>query len=98
MTQHDGGPAFPRPATQYVPQTTTSAIPDPGQGRWYGSGGSYHDPGHTGMSIRDWLAGQAMGHVISASARANGGWSNELVAETCYRLADEMLKAREVKP
>jgi hypothetical protein len=48
-------------------------------------------PGETGLTLRDWFAGQA----LAASDWAN--WKtqdNALIARDAYRLADAMLAAR----
>ena len=45
---------------------------------------------HNGMTLRDYFAGQAL-----ASEDAEDWWKNpKLSAETCYVMADAMLKAR----
>jgi len=46
-----------------------------------------------GMSIRDYFAAKAMQSVQPGQI-----WSCEEIAVTCHRMADAMLKAREVKP
>lgn len=82
MTQHDGGPAFPRPAT---------FRPD----------GDWCDGPEYGLSIRDWFAGQALaGMDLKYGARQLGYPAEHArgAAEQAYVIADEMLKAREVKP
>jgi hypothetical protein len=58
-------------------------------------GGGHH---HSGMSLRDWFAGQVMAEMIRLSTDSDGGWSAENVAYGCYNLADAMLKARETTP
>lgn len=56
----------------------------------------------TGMSLRDWFAGQALvmsGPIIAAQV-ANGAPiedQSEYIANAVYRMADAMLKAREAK-
>lgn len=47
-----------------------------------------------GMSLRDWLAGQALTMLADPDFSA----SPEDTAKLVYRIADAMLKAREVKP
>jgi len=49
--------------------------------------------GHSGMSLRDYFAAQAMTGLLTAEIV--GEYSNEHVAEISYRIADAMLKARE---
>ena len=50
-----------------------------------------------GLSIRDYFAAAALQGLLS-SIQPNQVWSCEDVAVTCYRMADAMIKAREVKP
>jgi hypothetical protein len=55
-----------------------------------------------GMTLRDWVAGQAIGHIASYSmtdewARSGPEWRGAAASEA-YRFADAMIKAREVKP
>jgi hypothetical protein len=47
-----------------------------------------------GMTLRDYFAAQAMTGLLTAELV--GEYSNEHVAEISYRIADAMLKAREV--
>ena len=79
---NDGGPAFPRPASEYEPNGIRTdgkiaAVP------------------FTGMTLRDYFAGQALqgqAHRFdSPHAR------RELLAQDCYDIADAMLAARERK-
>ena len=51
--------------------------------------------GH-GMTLRDYFAAAALQGLL-ASIQPNQLWSGDDVAVTCYRTADAMLKAREVK-
>ena len=44
------------------------------------------------MSLRDWLAGQAL------AAMANNPWTANEVVYQCYHLADAMLVARQKGP
>jgi len=53
-----------------------------------------------GMSLRDWFAGQALNGW--AAGRNQDGWfceanHHDTVAESCYKYADSMLKARAAK-
>jgi hypothetical protein len=48
----------------------------------------------TGMSLRDWFAGQAITTMISKCEDRDGGWDAGAVAAGCYLLADAMLAAR----
>jgi len=54
----------------------------------------YH-PVDGGMSLRDWLAGQALGGL---SVGIEVTTTPEGVATRAYRLADAVLAAREEKP
>jgi hypothetical protein len=47
-------------------------------------------PGHPGMSLRDWFAGQAMLMCPTNS------WEVSEAAKYCYALADAMLKERNI--
>lgn len=62
---------------------------------------SHHSNGFystgNGMTLRDYFAAVALQGLLS-SIQPNQVWSCEDVAVTCYRMADAMLKAREVKP
>lgn len=57
------------------------------------SGGFYRSPG---MSLRDWLAGQALNAIVGNSGSVFPGqfapWSRH--AEEAYKLADAMLEER----
>ena len=46
----------------------------------------------TGMTLRDYFAGQALTGLLTAELV--GDYSNEHVADISYRIADAMLKAR----
>ena len=79
---NDGGPAFP---VQTLVTPTGEVMPVT----------VYHDV--TGMSLRDWFAGQALVGLLSLD-RPDASIVN--VAYTSYRFADAMLEARneEVAP
>ena len=50
-------------------------------------------PGRSGMSLRDWFAGQAlMGWVSDPEI---GGFDQDKIAAACYELADAFLAERE---
>ena len=52
-------------------------------------------PVPSGMSLRDWFAGQALsGSRHSKWERADDGETAEAVAKWCYRLADAVLAER----
>jgi hypothetical protein len=58
--------------------------------------------GSFGMTLRDWFAGQLIGHIAIYSmqdgwARSGPEWRDAAAGEA-YKFADAMLKAREVKP
>lgn len=100
--QKDGGPAFPRHATQYIPQPPAYSS----SGLAVRSGGPIGDLGAPGMSLRDYFAGQALagmsikdGGQLSVNDRARGHHRDvgRWYAEQAYVIADEMLKAREAK-
>ena len=57
--------------------------------------GNFFNVTDTGMTLRDWFAGQALQGILSSVER----WStrNELIAEACYQAADAMIAAREAK-
>lgn len=80
-TQDDGGPAFPQP------QGT-----DP-----HGSPYSAREiDGDSGMSLRDWLAGQSLSSM-------DYGWFGSStrireMAQEAYNIADAMLAARKEQP
>lgn len=73
---NDGGPAFPAPLAQDAWGDIIYS-------------GDEADQVPTGMSLRDWFAGQALPQV---DARSHG--TPDDVAKECYMLADAMLKAR----
>ncbi|WP_420137860.1 hypothetical protein [Sphingomonas sp.] len=49
---------------------------------------------HEGMSLRDWFAGQAMSHALSATASHDGCYNFEAAAHGAYEMADCMLAER----
>jgi hypothetical protein len=46
---------------------------------------------HTGMTLRDWFAGQALSSIADSNAVAGA----EATAINAYRIADAMLKERD---
>lgn len=48
----------------------------------------------TGMSLRDWFAGQALVGELSAWAGMDTSLSADMVADRAYQVADAMLAAR----
>lgn len=81
MSTNDGGPAFPQPCTEGGYSANSP----------YGIAGG-------GCSMRTYFAAKAMQAILHTSMRAagsDGSVSFDLVAAAAYRMADEMLKARE---
>ena len=54
-----------------------------------------HEVWATGMTLRDWFAGQAL---ISLIGNRHHAGSFKFMSELCYAVADEMLAAREAQP
>lgn len=46
-----------------------------------------------GMTLRDWFAGLALQGICASGPGSQ--WSNEMLAQEAYRLADAMLAQRE---
>ena len=88
----DGGPAFPVAADgAYIPDCDDPGAPPD---REY--------PGHPGMTLRDWFAGQALMGIIAKSPYKSGTLaemkeSGDIAARAAaaYDYADAMLKERE---
>ncbi len=85
-TSKDGGPAFPRPASE---------------GHHAHDGEHLHGYGEqSGMSLRDWFIGKANAALIVAlsATRGQDGYSDEAMIHEAARLAaisaDSMLAAR----
>ena len=51
-------------------------------------------PGYSGMTLRDYFAAAALQGMLASNEKGNSNF----FSETSYRIADAMLKAREVKP
>ena len=56
--------------------------------------------GHDGMSLRDWLAGQALAGVLGGTWNVGGVEKRNKVdnathAKWCYEMADDMITARQ---
>ena len=49
---------------------------------------------HPGMTLRDYFAAAALQGLLASNEKGNSNF----FSETSYRIADAMLKAREVKP
>jgi hypothetical protein len=83
MKTDNGGPAFPRPASEF---TANGTLPD---GNDLGA--------QDGMSLRDYFAAQALNGLIQFQAELRGVGGQEiadLTAQAAYALADAMLNAR----
>ena len=76
---NDGGPAFP-----VLP-------PDAGDGTGAAPGYPFPD---SGMSLRDWFAGQALSGLIASNDEGAGDRIEE-VPRYAYAIADAMLAARD---
>lgn len=50
--------------------------------------------GNSGMSLRDWFAGQALTELIRLSMGHDGGWSMDTAAQGAYEMADAMIRNR----
>lgn len=78
----DGGPAFPHIETTRLATTPGGEIE------------VRHTDSGSGMSLRDWFAGQAL-----AGLMVEHEWEKGITAEIAYDLADAMLAARaKVRP
>jgi hypothetical protein len=53
--------------------------------------------GATGMSLRDWFAGQALAGILMNYTTEKYGFSEQTVATYAYRYADVMIEARGAK-
>jgi hypothetical protein len=75
-----GGPAFPRPASEF---TLGGTLPD----------GNDPIPEQDGMSLRDYFAAHVLPAVYAASV-ARGDELQETIVAEAYELADAMLEER----
>lgn len=81
----DGGSAFPQ-------APTNSEGPD----QW---GFTWHRGAESGMSLRDWFAGQALTGLLAANATYEFRTDNRVgIADDAYAHADAMLSARKKGP
>ena len=48
-----------------------------------------------GMTLRDYFAAKALNGLLAGTLTPDCTWSLDEVAKTAYKMADEMLKARE---
>jgi len=76
---NDGGPAFPRPS---------------GEAR-DGNGNSFWPPGHPGMTLRDWFAGQALAGMFDFKTAETE--EDDYLANIAYKIADAMIAERDGK-
>ena len=54
------------------------------------------ESGYSGMTMRDWFAGQALaGATLGAMAGPDPGAPPEVLARSCYAIANAMLAERE---
>ena len=55
------------------------------------------DPDFTGMSLRDWFAGQALAGMVAFSGTAGAAYGPYEIAGRSYEVADAMLAERAKK-
>lgn len=80
---NDGGPAFPRPASEF---TKNGSLSD-------GNDAIYEQDG---MSLRDAFAIAALqGYLAGRNREPSINIPNDIVAGSCYKYADAMLAERE---
>ena len=63
------------------------AFPNTGNGTW-------NMRPDSGMTLRDWFAGQAMPEVMRQMHAHPDGWTDDEAAQVSYDMADAMLRAR----
>lgn len=85
---NDGGPAFPG-------ETRTRVIKADGDFMTVSS--EVLVAYHPGMSLRDWFAGQALAGIAANTRLVIQVERVDAISTSAYRIADAMLKAREVK-
>jgi hypothetical protein len=51
--------------------------------------------GSVGMTLRDYFAAKAMQGLLELTPKDKQQWTNKIIAETAYGMADAMMKARE---
>ncbi len=79
--KYDGGPAFPRPASEY---TKNGTLPD----------GNDAVAEQAGMTLRDYFAAKAMQGLLASDDPTGPFYSAKEVAEFSYEQADAMLAER----
>ena len=89
MTTNDGGPAFPNLATI----RSTAAVDKDGNPVL-----EHMQFTQSGMSLRDYFAAAALGHIPKLIEANNGNLAVYNIAEWAYEVADGMLRERERKP
>jgi hypothetical protein len=63
-------------------------------GSAFPSHGSMGEVTHEGMALRDYFAAKAMQGLLELTPQDKQQWTNKMIAETAYGMADAMLKAR----
>ena len=63
-------------------------------GAAFPSHGSMGEVTHEGMALRDYFAAKAMQGLLELTPQDKQQWTNKMIAETAYGMADAMLKAR----
>lgn len=53
--------------------------------------------GLAAIALRDYFAGQTLASLYASKEVQKNEWDQKTIAWFCYEMADEMLKAREVK-
>lgn len=84
MSASNGGLAFP--AQMFTRQSDGQPM----------TAGDFFEGGD-GMSLRDWFAGMALGHIPALLDVSDENASCENIAGHAYQIADAMLAARERK-
>ena len=87
MSARDNGWTAGRPGVPEEPQ-------------WRRDGGpAFPDGMASGMSLRDWFAGQALAGLLATPKYDHVAWQFEnYITERAYAVADAMLAARSAKP
>lgn len=85
MSKNDGGPAFPvNPDGPLIPNCN-----DPNENP------QREFPGHSGMTLRDYFAGQVMAAIVSDKSVNSNGDPAGSVARISYAFADAMIAERD---
>jgi hypothetical protein len=83
MAIEDGGPAFPRPSVYSDEETAATGTCEPGE---------------SGMSVRTYIAIEAMKPHLEAKLKSGDDWTFEDVAADSCKMADALMKALEAQP